>query len=81
MEENKRRPPRKQAIKLNYRMMLCIAVLVCFVLALLFFILFLVRGGQIGKLNEQVKTLTEEKTALTAQVGTLRRTTRRCWLA
>ena len=57
--------------KLNYRMMLCIAVLVCFVLALLFFILFMVRGSTISGLNEQVDTLNKEKETLTAQVNTL----------
>lgn len=57
--------------KLNYRMMLCIAVLVCFVLALLFFILFMVRGSTISGLNEQVDTLNKEKETLTAQVNML----------
>ena len=75
----RRRPPVRAAggkapgkpFKLNYRMMLCIAVLVCFVLALLFFILFLVRGGTINDLNGQVDTLNKEKETLTAQVGSL----------
>lgn len=75
----RRRPPVRAAggkapgkpFKLNYRMMLCIAVLVCFVLALLFFILFLVRGGTINDLNGQVDTLNKEKETLTAQVGNL----------
>lgn len=57
--------------KLNYRLLLCIAVLVCLVLALLFFILFMVRGGTINDLNGQVDTLNKEKEALTAQVNTL----------
>lgn len=75
----RRRPPVRAAggkapvkpFKLNYRMLLCIAVLVCFVLALLFFILFMVRGGTINDLNGQVDTLNKEKESLTAQVGTL----------
>ena len=75
----RRRPPVRAAggkapgkpFKLNYRMMLCIAVVVCFVLALLFFILFLVRGGTINDLNGQVDTLNKEKETLTAQVGSL----------
>ena len=57
--------------KLNYRLLLCIAVLVCLVLALLFFILFMVRGGTINDLNGQVDTLNKEKETLTAQVNTL----------
>lgn len=75
----RRRPPVRAAggkapgkpFKLNYRLMLCIAVLACFVLALLFFILFMVRGGKIGGLNEQVDALNKEKETLTAQVGAL----------
>jgi hypothetical protein len=51
--------------------MLCIAVLVCLVLALLFFIMFMVRGGTINDLNGQVETLNKEKETLTAQVSTL----------
>ena len=54
--------------KLNYRLLLCIAVLVCLVLALLFFILFMVRGGTINDLNGQVDTLNKEKETLTARV-------------
>ena len=58
-------------IKLNYRMLLCIAVLAFFLLALLFFILFLSRGGKIGELNKQIETLNGEKNTLTEQVNTL----------
>lgn len=58
-------------VKLNYRMLLCIAVLVFFLLALLFFILFLSRGGKIDELNKQVETLNGEKTSLSEQVNTL----------
>ena len=64
------RPPVKP-VKLNYRMVLCIAVLVSLLLALIFFILSMVRGGTIKGLNEQVATLTQEKDALTAQVTSL----------
>ena len=75
----RRRPPVRAAggkapgkpFKLNYRLMLCIAVLVCLVLALLFFIMFMVRGGTINDLNGQVETLNKEKETLTAQVSTL----------
>lgn len=56
---------------INYRLMLCIAVLVFFVLALLFFILFTVRGGTINDLNGQITTLTQEKDSLSAQVTSL----------
>ena len=58
-------------VKLNYRMLLCIAVLVFFLLALLFFVLFLSRGGKIDELNKQVETLSGEKTSLSEQVNTL----------
>ena len=64
------RPPVKP-FKLNYRMVLCVAVLVSLLLALIFFILSMVRGGTIKGLNEQVATLTQEKDALTAQVTSL----------
>ena len=75
----RRRPPVRAAggkapgkpFKLNYRLLLCIAVLVCLVLALLFFILFMVRGGTINDLNEQITTLTQEKDTLSAQVTSL----------
>lgn len=75
----RRRPPvraaggkaPKKAFKLNYRLMLCIAVLVCLVLALLFFILFMVRGGKINDLNGQVTSLTQERDTLNAQVTSL----------
>ncbi|WNX85063.1 hypothetical protein RWV98_01955 [Agathobaculum sp. NTUH-O15-33] len=64
-----RRPPKK--IKLNYRMALCIAVLVCFVLAVLFFALFMGQRGKAKGLQEELTKLGDEKTALTQQVGTL----------
>lgn len=66
-----RRRPSKKPVKLNYRMMLCIAVLVFFLLALLFFILFLSRGGKISDLNKQIETLNGEKTTLSDQVNSL----------
>lgn len=65
------RRPSKKPVKLNYRLMLCIAVLVFFVLALLFFILFLSRGGKISELNKQIETLNGEKTSLSEQVNSL----------
>ncbi len=66
-----RRRSAQKPVKLNYRMLLCIAVLVFFVLALLFFILFLSRGGKIKELNKQIETLNGEKTTLSTQVNTL----------
>ena len=66
-----RRRSSAKPIKLNYRMLLCIAVLVFFLLALLFFILFLSRGGKIDELNKQIETLNGEKNTLSAQVNTL----------
>lgn len=66
-----RRRPSKKPTKLNYRLLLCIAVLVFFVLALLFFILFLSRGGKISELNKQIETLNGEKTSLSEQVNSL----------
>ncbi|MDO5141793.1 MAG: hypothetical protein Q4D31_02100 [Eubacteriales bacterium] len=58
----------KAPAKLNYRMMLCIAVLVCLLLAVLFFSLFRSRGGKIDELEKQLETLQSEKTTLAAQV-------------
>lgn len=55
----------------NYRMMLCGAVLAFFVIALLFFILFMSRGGKIKDLNSQIDTLNQDKQALSAQVTSL----------
>lgn len=66
-----RRRSSAKPMKLNYRMLLCIAVLVFFLLALLFFILFLSRGGKIDELNKRVETLNGEKTSLSEQVNTL----------
>lgn len=65
------RRPAKRPVKINYRMALCIAVLVCFLLAVLFFALFLSRGGKIKELNKQIETLNGEKTSLSTQVTTL----------
>lgn len=64
-----RRPPAKKP--LNYRLLLCVALLVCALLALLFFALFLSRGGKIKELNGQIETLNSEKTKLTEQVDAL----------
>lgn len=66
-----RRRSSAKPMKLNYRMLLCIAVLAFFLLALLFFILFLSRGGKIDELNKQVETLNGEKASLSEQVNTL----------
>lgn len=65
------RRPAKKPVKINYRMGLCIAVLVCFLLAVLFFSLFLSRGGKIKELNTQIETLTTEKDSLATQITAL----------
>ena len=74
-DQIRRRPPvrtgGKPKAKMNYRMLLCIAVLVSLVLALLFFILFMVRGSTIKGLNEKLDALGKEKDTLSAQVTTL----------
>ena len=61
-----RRPPR-----MNYRMVLCIAVAVCLVLALIFGILSNARGKKVAELNTQIETLNKDKENLSAQIGTL----------
>lgn len=66
-----RRRPSKKPVKLNYRLLLCIAVLAFFLLALLFFILFLSRGGKIDELNKQIETLNTEKAGLSEQISAL----------
>ncbi|MDO4269845.1 MAG: hypothetical protein Q4C72_02875 [Eubacteriales bacterium] len=58
----------------NYRLLLCAALAVCALLAILFFALFLGRGGKIKELNEQVKTLTEQTQALTNEKTQLQQT-------
>lgn len=74
-DQIRRRPPvrtgGKPKAKINYRMLLCIAVLVSLVLALLFFILFMVRGSTIKGLNEKLDALGKEKDTISAQVTAL----------
>ena len=59
-----RRPHAKQP---NYRLLLCIGLLVCLVLDLLFFVLFLSQCSRAGGLEDEVKKLTEANQALTSQ--------------
>ena len=66
----KGRPVRKP-IRINYRLVLCIAVLVLFVLTVIFGVLSNVRGKKISDLNTQIETLNKDKDNLSAQVGTL----------
>ena len=48
----------------NYRAALCGAVLAFFVIALLFFVLFMSRGGKIKELNSQIDTLGQDKQSI-----------------
>lgn len=59
---------RRPVKKINYRMVLCIALLVCFLLAVLFFSLFLSRGGKIKELETQIATLTETNQSLQFEI-------------
>ena len=61
------RRPRKSPAKVNYRLMLCIALLVCFVFDILFFCLMLSQCSRAGKLKDEVATLTEQNQSLTNQ--------------
>mgnify|MGYP001003764415 FL=1 len=58
------RPHAKQP---NYRLLLCIGLLVCLVLDILFFVLFLSQCSRAGGLEDEVKKLTEANQALTSQ--------------
>lgn len=64
----RRRPAKKP---LNYRLVLCVALLVCALLALIFFVLSTSRGGKIKELNTQIEALNGEKTSLSEQVNAL----------
>ncbi len=59
-----RRPHAKQP---NYRLLLCIGLLVCLVFDILFFVLFLSQCSRAGGLEDEVKKLTEADQALTSQ--------------
>ena len=59
-----RRPHAKQP---NYRLLLCIGLLVCLVLDILFFVLFLSQCSRAGGLEDEVKKLTVANQALTSQ--------------
>ena len=67
----KKQGPAGRKSGLNYRAALCGAVLAFFVIALLFFGLFMSRGGKIKDLNGQIDTLNQDKQALSAQVTSL----------
>ncbi len=70
MRMAKGRPMRK-APKLNYRMVLCIALLVFVVLTIIFGAVSASRGKKITDLNSQIETLGKDKDSLSAQLGTL----------
>ena len=59
-----RRPHAKQP---NYRLLLCMGLLVCLVFDILFFVLFLSQCSRAGGLEDEVKKLTEANQALTSQ--------------
>ena len=59
-----RRPHAKQP---NYRLLLCIGLLVCLVLDILFFALFLSQCSRAGGREDEVKKLTEANQTLTSQ--------------
>lgn len=71
MRGMKKQRPTGRKGSLNYRAALCGAVLAFFVIALLFFVLFMSRGGKIKDLNGQIDTLNQDKQALSAQVTSL----------
>ena len=62
---------RRASVKLNYRMVLCIAVLVLLLLTIIFGGLFKSRGSKIADLNSQIETLNKDKDNLSAQIGAL----------
>lgn len=65
--------PRRRR-KTNYRLMLCGALAVCLILAVLFFALFLNQRGKTKDLEEQVKKLTEQTQTLTGEKTALQST-------
>lgn len=67
----KKQGPAGRKSGLNYRAALCGAVLAFFVIALLFFGLFMSRGGKIKELNSQIDTLGQDKQSLSAQITSL----------
>ena len=70
MRMGKGKPMRRASVKLNYRMVLCIAVLVLLLLTI-FGGLFKSRGSKIADLNSQIETLNKDKDNLSAQIGAL----------
>ena len=71
MRMGKGKPMRRASVKLNYRMVLCIAVLVLLLLTIIFGGLFKSRGSKIADLNSQIETLNKDKDNLSAQIGAL----------
>ena len=71
MRMGKGKPMRRASVKLNYRMVLCIAVLVLLLLTIIFGGLFKSRGSKIADLNSQIETLSKDKDNLSAQIGAL----------
>lgn len=71
MRMGKGKPMRRASVKLNYRMVLCIAVLVLLLLTIIFGGLFKSRGTKIADLNSQIETLNKDKDNLSAQIGAL----------
>lgn len=71
MRMGKGKPMRRSSVKLNYRMVLCIAVLVLLLLTIIFGGLFKSRGSKIADLNSQIETLNKDKDNLSAQIGAL----------
>ena len=61
----------RASVTLNYRMVLCIAVLVLLLLTIIFGGLFKSRGSKIADLNSQIETLNKDKDNLSAQIGAL----------
>ena len=71
MRMGKGKPMSRASVKLNYRMVLCIAVLVLLLLTIIFGGLFKSRGSKIADLNSQIETLNKDKDNLSAQIGAL----------
>ena len=71
MRMSKGKPMRRSSVKLNYRMVLCIAVLVLLLLTIIFGGLFKSLGSKIADLNSQIETLNKDKDNLSAQIGAL----------
>lgn len=58
---------RPRAGKTNYRLMLCVGLLACFVLDILFLVLLLSQCGRAGKLQDEIDQLKETNQTLVSQ--------------